>query len=309
MCPPAPNSFSSFTNLTIPIPAFGAGQVSIIDTPKSLQFKRGTVDSLPASSFGEIFAAALGFAVRGSQDWSALTVVDPFNAPRLAVVVVVSGSPSVVAAPLAGKTTFALTGNGAQNAIEDLDERVPVTQHLNTANAEAKQTKRKPFVALKPESNEDEREYVQQVLALRELAPQISADAQFVTIAVSAAGLQHSTPAAQAEAQKLLQESVDLLARDLKKLNDGQVLVAVALVEEEVQQRQKRQAETADPVSVGGVVLYRLNCPLIIAHCFTVRPVESGRGLQRRLPGRVQHHPVVRRRLCFLAGGHQLRHR
>lgn len=240
------SNFASSIIQPIP-PVYGSGQLSIVYAPKSLQFKQ-TATPLPSSSLSEVYAAALGYPVIGSVDWSALTIKDPFGTPVVAVAVIVSGDDAALSV---GKVTYQLSGDGAHGSIDELYTRLPKTEHLTlTAVSEDKKIaadiKNQKFVALKPESNAAERDFVAEVADLATLADRIDVTPEhsvFVSTSLSFDALAGSSSAARAEAQKLIVRAVEKLSASLQAKFNGEVLLTLASVEEEtVVQRSKRQA-------------------------------------------------------------------
>lgn len=241
---------------TIP-PAHGSGRLSILAAPKSLDFV-STDAALSTSSLAELYAAALGLPVAGSDPWSGLHINDPFNAAQLAVTFVIPTQKTNLQLATAA-ATYNLNGPNVQAALASLDERVQ-TQQIDLAavsdtKTDAKQADAK-YVALKPETNAAERKFLAVTAALARFADSVelspSAEPLFVSAIVSADGLAASSELAQTEARKLLQQAVQSASASLQKKFGGAVLVTVVESAADELKRQKRQAAPSADVSSAG---------------------------------------------------------
>lgn len=233
--------------------AHGSSLLTVLETPKSLDFQP-TDAPLSTGSLTELYSAALGAPVIGNDPWTGLRIADAFNTPLLAVTFVVSGAKSQLqlATPAA---RYQLSGAGVQAALAQLEDRVQTQQIdlVSETKAEAKNADTK-FVALKPESNAAERKFIAVTAAVARLADSIelepSATPRFVSVSVPVEGLAASAELAQTEGRKLLQQAVQTATRALNKKFGGAVLVTVVEHDtEQVQRRQKRQAEPSTDVS------------------------------------------------------------
>lgn len=247
--------------------AYGSGQLTVLEAPKALDFVH-TDAPLATDSLADLYAAALGHSVAGSDNWSGLRINDPFNAPLLAVAFVIptlKTNLQLAAAP----ARYQLSGAGVQAALATLDARVQ-TEYIDLAavaaetKTDAKQTDAK-FVALKPESNAAERKFVAVTAAIARFADNVelspSAAPLFVSAVVPTEGLAASSDLAQTEARKLLQQAVQQATAALQKKFGDAVLVTLVehdAAEPQQLQRQKRQAAAGSEVSSGTGVVWLL---------------------------------------------------
>lgn len=107
------------TKFTLHFLAYGSGQLSIVQSPKSVLFKGS--EKLESESLGDVLAASLGYSVEQSSNWKGLFIADPFNTVSGVVALVVDGIDNI---NVGKTTTYELTGTDSKESLDSLLYRV-----------------------------------------------------------------------------------------------------------------------------------------------------------------------------------------
>jgi renin receptor len=158
-------------------------ELSILKSPKSVDF-RGTT-KVTSDSLADIFSAALGYSVESAHnDWDGLYVNDPFNLATGVVAVVVEG---ISESPIADVKTYDLEGSSSVDSLNEF--LMDVMNHQKTGfHMDLKQSK--PLVTplgdlaqetgeirthyLKPKTNKEDRNVLEQISYVNKLAEIVS---------------------------------------------------------------------------------------------------------------------------------------
>jgi len=230
----------------------------ILNTPKSIEFK-GTSE-IPAESLSEVFAVTLGYSVQSSQIWDGLYVNDPFNTAKAVVSVVVEGGNNL---KFKNSKSFNLDGDES-NFEDDLLTKVNEHSHLaidvnlvgkvdeevTTPFGVLEKSKLEDEVKfLKPKSNKDDKEFLNQIAYLQSLIKLFTEEKERPTalnVRLSMVTSKHpESSAAAAEAAKLLTSTIEKLNAAVEKVFDGNAVFAVITLGER-HVRSKRQTADID---------------------------------------------------------------
>lgn len=94
--------------------AFASGQVTILQSPKSLDFK-GTDGRLDANDFGQLVSASIGRSIQQSSDFNNFFIKDVFNTPDNVVVLSVNGGKKI---NFEKKLSYSVVGDDALESLE-----------------------------------------------------------------------------------------------------------------------------------------------------------------------------------------------
>lgn len=123
------NSIFTNCNNILLISAYGSGQLSVVNSPKSLAFKN-TGTKLESTDLCQLVSASIGRSIRKSSDFQGLNIVDPFNTPNNAVIISLQG-PDKLNFETLKTISFPINGD---ESIESLDLAIEYAQEESLTN-------------------------------------------------------------------------------------------------------------------------------------------------------------------------------
>ncbi|XP_013117089.1 ATPase H(+)-transporting accessory protein 2 [Stomoxys calcitrans] len=241
------------------------GEFTVLSTPKSLSFKGN--EPLASQYIGDVVYASLGNAVAGDAQWSALTIADPFNLPKVVVAASLNGvAHSKVSG--AGKS-YEIQGNSVNEALngvsaqlesdnepvcdldfEDFEEGVATFKSVFGDAAKVDSVEKTKY--LNPELHSADKQFVQTIAYVNAAAdnlPNMQKSCNFVSLRLSA----DSVAKAHGEKSEAMDEALDLFTSAVKKLNsaaqkaNNNEALVLAIVNKSDKSRAKR--DTPDPAT------------------------------------------------------------
>uniref|UniRef100_A0A1L8EF20 Putative renin receptor n=1 Tax=Haematobia irritans TaxID=7368 RepID=A0A1L8EF20_HAEIR len=239
-----------------------SGEFTILSTPKSLSFKGN--EPLASQYIGDVVYASLGNAVAGDAQWSALTIVDPFNLPKVVVAAALNG---VAHSKIAGAgKSYEIQGNSVREALngvsaqleadnepvcdfdfEDFEEGVAAYKSVfGDANIEAVAKTQ----YLNPELHSADKQFVQTIAYINAMADNLAhipKSCNFIAVRLSS----DSVAKAHGEKSEAMNEALDLYTNAVKKLNtavqkaNNNEALVVSIVNKSEKSRSKR--DTPEP--------------------------------------------------------------
>jgi len=257
---------------TFYVAARASGQLSILQSPKSLSFKGH--DRLESESLADVLAATLGFSVTHPCDWKGLYINDPFSPAAAVVAVAIDGVNTFDHVNTAKTSSYELSGSGAQESLDSLVFRVQehnaeaidldLTQGFDVLDqytiqlGDIKPVLDKVVSTLKP-SNAADKLFLQQIAVINALTDKIQSLEQlpkFITVRLSLTPLIAAhTPTlngvspAVTEALKLLSTAVTAFNDAVDKKYNNLAVFTVVAINDDTNSRSKRAANAkSDPI-------------------------------------------------------------
>jgi renin receptor len=241
-----------------------AGQLTILNAPKSLEFKNAGI--LNTDSVSDIFGVALGYPIEHSSDWKGMYVRDPFNVAESILTVYVDGIDKLISNKMSksshsyelygssiseslDKVTLAIEEHNSETIDFDLNQGLDFEQYT-TILGDAKFEEPKQTLNLKPQVHPEDKLFLEQIATIKSLAESLATletVPTLITVRLSLTSFisahKDKSPAAIADAISLLNNAIEELKISAVKAFHSNVLVTVVADKEDIVYREKRAAE------------------------------------------------------------------
>lgn len=255
-----------FVICTFVAAAYGAGQLTVLDAPKSLEF-RGN-DALNGDAVCALLPAALGYSIEKSVKWSGLYVADPFHLPAHTVILSTDGADKlnigankIASYPVeaSGHESFDCAGarvesHNGQYVDADLSQGINSMSQYEKIFGKIEAKPEKLSGSFKPKENPAHKLFGEQIAvckALTELLTEKNLPTLLI-VRVSLASLADDS-VAFAEAQKIVTDVYAKLEQKIQEISKDKVLtLSYSTKDESIVKRTRRAAATeprqGDPI-------------------------------------------------------------
>jgi len=209
--------------------ALGNGELSILHSPNGINFKGN--EPVKTSELPKIISTALGHTTQTDDTWDGLTILNPFNYPQTAAVIVIEGLASLRLADL----KFPLQVNTPLQQVKE-DFSFMLGQIVYDENDVSTGTNQEDLVLKKLDAqNTAVAEFVKDIQVLRDLKQRVLSKIQLGNIWIQLSGLdkivrEYGQDSEEVlEAVTLLKSALDQVETNMEKTyRDRFLLVAVS---------------------------------------------------------------------------------